>query len=45
MLVTALCAILGFIVLIMLLVLGTHLGPQGNWIGDFEQALRDNGEI
>ena len=34
---------LGVIAFIGFMLLGR--GPQGNWVGEFEQVLRENGEI
>lgn len=34
---------LGIVAFIGFVLLG-H-GPQGNWVGEFEQVLRENGEI
>ena len=38
-----LIGILGLALLFGFMLLG-H-GPQGNWVGEFEQVLRENGEI
>ena len=38
-----LIGILGLAAFLGFMLLG-H-GPQGNWVGEFEQVLRENGEI